>query len=328
MIVKSFELQKINFNVNKHFLIHGNNKGLIEEIIKETLKPKLTKNYFKYEESEILKNLDSFRKDIFNQSFFENEKLIIIYRASDKIINIIEEIISENIDDLCIILTSNSLDKQSKIRKYFEKEKKTVCIPVYEDNLQTLSNIVIKFTRQKNINISQQIINIIVERAAGDRINLKNELEKIENFSINKKTINIQDILKITNLSENYNISDLVDSCLSKNNTKIIKILNENNFNSEDCIVILRTFLIKLKRLIKIHEDLNSNRKNIDVAISSFKPPIFWKDKDIVKQQVKSLSYSEAKNLITKTNEIELLVKKRPHSSLSVTTDFVIGHIL
>ena len=74
--------------------------------------------------------------------------------------------------------------------------------------------------RDKNINISQQLINIIIERAKGDRINLKNELQKIESFSEKKKKENIKEILKITNLSENYEKSDLIDNCLSKNKKK------------------------------------------------------------------------------------------------------------
>ncbi len=326
MIIKSFELKKKQLEGVNFFLIHGNNKGLIEGIIKETLGPNLPKNQFKYEENDILKNLDSFNENIFNQSFFENEKLVIINRVSDKILGIIESIVSKNIEDLYIILSSGPLDKKSKLRKFFEKEKETVCIPVYEDNLQTLSSIVQNFMRKRNINVSQHVINIISERAAGDRINLKNELEKIENFTLNKKKIDTNDILKITNLSENYSISELVDSCLSKNQTKITKILNENTFNSEDCIKILRTFLIKLKRLIRLHEELKSNNQNIDLTVSSFKPPIFWKDKETVKKQITSFNFKRTKNLITKTNEIELLIKKNPQYSINFTTNFIISH--
>ena len=325
MIVKNFELRKHNLKNINFFLIYGNNKGLIDEIVQETLIPNLSKNVFKYEETEILKDINNFEQNILNKSFFENEKLIIVNRVSDKLLNVIENIFSKNIDDLHFILLSGPLDKKSKIRKFFEKEKQYICVPVYEDNLQTLSSIVLNFMREKGISISQQIVNIIVERAAGDRSNLKNELKKIENYSLNKKKISITDILKITNLSQNYSISELVDNCLSKNKTKMIKILNENNFNPEECIIILRTFLIKLKRLIKLHDELNTNNKNIDTAISSFKPPIFWKDKEIVKQQIKCLNYDETRRLIVKTNEVELIIKKNPQSSLNVTTDFVIS---
>ena len=325
MIVKNFELRKHNLKNINFFLIYGDNKGLIDEIVQETLIPNLPKSVFKYEETEILKDINNFEQSILNKSFFENEKLIIVNRVSDKLLNIIENIFSKNIDDLHFILLSGPLDKKSKIRKFFEKEKQYICVPVYEDNLQTLSSIVLNFMREKGINISQQIVNIIVERAAGDRSNLKNELKKIENYTLNKKKISITDILKITNLSQNYSISELVDNCLSKNKTKMIKILNENNFNPEECIIILRTFLIKLKRLIKLHDELNTNNKNIDTAISSFKPPIFWKDKEIVKQQIKCLNYDETRRLIVKTNEVELIIKKNPQSSLNVTTDFVIS---
>ena len=325
MIVKNFELRKHNLKNINFFLIYGDNKGLIDEIVQETLIPNLPKSVFKYEETEILKDINNFEQSILNKSFFENEKLIIVNRVSDKLLNIIENIFSKNIVDLHFILLSGPLDKKSKIRKFFEKEKQYICVPVYEDNLQTLSSIVLNFMREKGINISQQIVNIIVERAAGDRSNLKNELKKIENYSLNKKKISITDILKITNLSQNYSISELVDNCLSKNKTKMIKILNENNFNPEECIIILRTFLIKLKRLIKLHDELNTNNKNIDTAISSFKPPIFWKDKEIVKQQIKCFNYNETRQLILKTNEVELIIKKNPQSSLNVTTDFVIS---
>ena len=325
MIVKNFELQKQNLKNFKFYLIYGSNEGLINEIIKEILAPNLSKNKFKYDEIEILKDLDIFEQSIYNKSFFDNEKLIIINKVSDRILNVIEEIASKNINDLYFILLSGPLDKKSKIRKYFETDNQSLCVPVYEDNSQTLSGIVLKFMREKHINISQQVVNIIVERVAGDRNNLKNELDKIENYILNKKTIDIADVLKISNLSENYSISELVDNCLSKNKNKIIKILNENNFTSDDCIVILRTFLIKLKRLIRLHQELYSNNNNVDGTISSFKPPIFWKDKEIVKKQIRSFNYEETKKLIFKTNEIELTVKKNPQSSLNITTDFVIN---
>ena len=326
MIIKNFDLNIKNLKNNKYFLVYGNNTGLIKEIIEDKLEKGLTKNVFKYEETEILKDLDGFNQTVSNQSFFETEKLIIISRVTDKIFDAIEDIVSKNFEDLYLILQSGPLDKKSNLRKFFEKEKKTIAIPVYEDNLQTLSGIVSKFMRNKNVNISQQTVNIIVERASGDRININNELDKIENYILSKKNVSTEDILRITNLSENYSISELVDSCLSKNKKKILKILNENNFNSEDCIIILRTFLIKLKRLIRLHEEFETNNRNIDLVLSSFKPPIFWKDKEIVKQQIKSYNYKKAKNLVIKTNEIELLIKKNPHASLNLTTDFMISY--
>ena len=189
MIVKHFELDKKKLINNKYFLIYGNNKGLVEEITQEILLPNLPKEHFRYEEIEILKNLENFKTIIFNKSFFENEKLIIISRVTDKILSTIENIISVDLNDLSLILLSETLDKKSKIRKYFERETKTICVPVYDDNFQTLSTMVSKFMKEKNINISREMINIIVDRAAGDRINLKNELKKIESFAIKKKKL-------------------------------------------------------------------------------------------------------------------------------------------
>ena len=254
MILKHFELSKNRIQNFKFFLLYGNNTGHINEIINNVLKPLLPKNVYKYEDTEVIKDPQILREKLFNKSFFDNEKLIIISRVSDKLYKIIDEIISENIEDIFLILISGILEKKSKLRKLFENNKQCICIPFYEENLVTLGGIAQKFMKEKKINVSQEMINIIVDRAKGDRINLRNELNKIESYALNKKSINKIDILKITNLSENYNISELVDSCLSKNKSKITKILNENNFSSDECILIIRTFLSKLKRLLILYK--------------------------------------------------------------------------
>ena len=322
MIIKSFELDKIKIK-NNFFLFYGENEGLKNEIIKNKFQIKYKESTYNYDENEILINKENFFNNILSKSFFENEKLIIISRATDKIQNIIEELIEKQIKDLVIILNAKTLEKKSKIRSLFEKNKETVCVPFYEDSSQTLSAIVNNFFRTSKIPISQQTVNLIVQRARGDRLNLNNELEKIKNYTATKKKIEIIDILKLTNLAENYNVSELVDSCLSKNKKKTINILNENNYTLEDCILIIRTFLIKSKRLIKLSKDFKRT-KNIDATILSSKPPIFWKEKDIVKQQISSWSIDDAEKLVYQINEVELLIKKYNNNSISILFDFII----
>ena len=323
MIIKPLELLKTNLKDINFLLLYGSNEGHKKEIIEEKFKKFYTDNIYTYDENEIIKNEEKFFNNILSKSFFENEKLIIISSATDKITNIITEIIEKGIEDLVFILNSGILEKKSKLRSTFEKNKETICVPFYEDNHQTLSEMVNKFFRTNKITISQQLINLIVQRSRGDRQNLRNELQKIENFTKNKSKINPEDLLKLTNLAENYSVSELVDSCLAKNKRRTINILNENNYSLEDCILIIRTFLIKSKRLLKLINEIKSN-KNIDSVISLFKPPIFWKDKEIIKQQIKSWSYENAQNLLYKINETELLMKKNSNSSVNILSDFII----
>ena len=323
MIIKSFEIEKIKTEDKNFFLFYGENQGHKNQIIEDKFKKRYKENTYYYDESEILNNENNFFNNILSKSFFENEKLIIINRATDKIKNILEEIIEKEIQDLVIVLNANTLEKKSKIRSLFEKSKDTVCVPFYEDNNQTLSAIVNNFFREKKIPISQQAVNLIVQRARGDRQNIKNELGKLASFIKNKNKIQIQDLLKLTNLAENYNVSELIDSCLSKNKKRSINILNENNYTLEDCILIIRTFLIKTKRLIKLSKEFRET-KNLDTTISGFKPPIFWKEKDVVKQQIKSWSYKDAENLMYEINTIELLIKKYSNNSINILSDFII----
>ena len=325
MILKSFELTKIRLNNYKFYLFYGDNEGLKEEDIKSLFEKNYQDRIHRYEEKEILDNINNFFNSILTKSFFDNEKLIIINRATDKIRTILEDLMEKNPEDIQIILNSKNLEKKSALRKLFEKEKSTVCVPFYEDNNQTLNSIISLFFRNKKIPISQQLINVLIERSRGDRKNLNNELKKIENFSFNKKNLNIEEIIKLTNLAENYSASELVDHSLAKNTRKTVTILSENNYSEEDNIIIIRTLLGKLKRLVKIYE-LVDEKNNIEQAISACKPPIFWKDKPLVTQQIQSWNKNLLKDLIYKTNEIELLVKKNSILAKNILADFIINN--
>ena len=325
MILKSFELNKLKLSNHNFYLFYGNNEGLKEETIKSFFEKNYQDKIYRYEEKEILDNIGDFFNSVLTKSFFDNEKLIIINRATDKAKVVIEELIEKNPKDIRFVLNSKNLEKKSNLRKLFEKEKTIIAIPFYEDNNQTLNSIVSQFFRNKKIPISQQLINILIGRSRGDRKNLNNELQKIESFSLNKKNMTSQAIIKLTNLADNYSASELIDHSLAKNTRKTVNILNENNFSDEDSIIIIRTLLTKLKRLVKIHE-LIDEKNSIDQAVTSFKPTIFWKDKPLVTQQIRSWNKNLLKDLIYKTNEIELLVKKNSVLAKKILSDFIINN--
>jgi DNA polymerase III subunit delta len=325
MILKSFELSKIKLNNFKFYLFYGDNEGLKDESIKNFFEKNYQDKIHRYEEKEVLDNIDGFFNSVLTKSFFDNEKLIIINRASDKIKETLENLIEKNPKDIQIVLNSKNLEKKSTLRKIFEKGKSIICVPFYEDNNQTLNSIISLFFRNKKIPISQQLINVLIERSKGDRKNLNNELKKIESFSLNKKNLNLEEITKLTNLADNYSASELVDHSLAKNTRKTVTILNENNYSDEDNIIIIRTLLAKLKRLVKIYELINE-KNNIEQAISTIKPAIFWKDKTLVTQQIRSWEKDHLKNLIYKTNKIELLIKKNSSVAKNILSDFIINN--
>ena len=323
MIIKNFELEKLKSTKVNKILFYGENEGYKNQIINNFFIKKFSENFEKYEENQILNNYEDFFSSLLNKSFFEKDKLLIINRASDKILKLVEEISSKNIDDVTLVINSGTLEKKSKLRKFFEKEINTICVPFYNDENKTLNSLAYNFLNNKKISLSQEMINIIVERSSGDRQNLYNELIKLENYQKKGQKITIEHILKISNLAQNYSVSELVNNCLSKNLKKTINILNENNYSSDDCILILRTLLSKSKRLLKIKESINNNM-TIDQAISYFKPPIFWKDKEFIKKQISAWTLKNIQKLIYKINNIEFLSKKNNISSLFIVSDFIL----
>ena len=325
MIYKSFELKKISKN-KVFYLLYGKNEGLKSECIDEILK-KNNGKVFNYDEIQIKDKIESFYENILSNSLFESYKIIIINRASDKIFDIIHDLVERDIINIKIIINAGILETKSKLRSFFEKNKNLICIPTYPDNNDTLARLATTIFRKENISISQQNINLIVEKSNGDRKNLKIEIEKIKNFGKAKKRISTKEILKLINLSENYELSELIDNSLAKNKNKIINILNENNYNIEDCIVILRTFLSKAKRIHKLAIELEKNH-DINKTINTAKPPIFWKDKEIVKVQLKKWKSKKIKELINKINDVELKIKKNYNNSILIVTNFILEESL
>ena len=319
MIIKYSEIKKINDN--NFFLFYGKNDGLKDEIIKSLVGK--NKNVLYYEEKEILDHKDKFVESILTNSLFDNEKIIIIKRASDKILSLMEIISERKFQNISIILTAENLEKKSKLRIFFEKSKKLICIPFYPDNEYTLVKLTNDLLNKSNIKLSSSNINFIINKSQNDRHNLKNNLLKLEHYTFNKKKIN-QDVLsKLMNLGEEENISKLTNYCLAKNHKRTINILNENNYSNEDSVIIIRTLLNQSKKILKLVEKYEST-KNMELTISSSKPPIFWKDKEITIQQIKMWSLKDIKNLIYKINELEIKIKKNLQISLKLITNFLV----
>ena len=320
MIVKHFQFNNDIFKKNNMFLFYGDNEGLKNELIE---KLKQNEEVLTYDEKEILDNENNFIEDVLSKSLFEEKKIIIIKRVTDKIVKIIEILREKEIEDIKFVINSHNLEKKSKLRNLFEKEKLFICVPFYPDNDQTLIRLATEFLKKRKITLSPSNINLIISKSNNDRENLLNELNKIEYYSKNGKKITENEISKLTNLSENHSVSELVDNCLVMNTRKIINILNGNNFNHEDCIIIIRTLLNKSKKILNLSYDYQDNN-NIDLTISTAKPPIFWKDKEIVKQQIYKWKPDNIKELIFKINEIELLIKKNLSNSVNIVTDFLL----
>ena len=325
MILKSYEINKIDLNKNKIILLYGKNDGFKNEATKLIIKKK-DSSLHNFDEKDILENITSFVESIRSKSLFEEERIILIKRSTDKSLQIIQEIENKNLGDLIIIFNADILDKKSKLRSYFEKNIKYLCVPFYPDNEQTLLTLTHNFLREKKISLSPSNINLLIRRSSGNRETLFNELFKIESFAMTRKKLSYDDIIKLTNLAEDHSVSELIDNCLAKNTKKTINILNENSFNNEDCFLITRIFLNKSKKILELSQEFQSN-KNLELTISKSRPPIFWKDKEITKQQISKWNPENIKTLIYRLNEIEQTIKKNVNSSKYLITNFILEQL-
>jgi DNA polymerase-3 subunit delta len=326
MIVKLIEIKKKVKKINNFFLLYGGNEGLIEETIKKVFSNDTSKKIHKYNENEILENTNNFESLIFNKSFFDENKLIIVNGSTDKILPLIKDMLEKKPEDVDIILKSKALEKKSKLRTYFEKNNYVNIVAFYDDNRQTLLTQTENYFKNQKIKISHESLNLLIERSRGNRIILNNEIEKIINYSASKKNLKLEDLIKITNLAEDYDTGEIVNQYLLKNRKKITTLINENSFSPTDNILLLKTFLYKLKRLKKIKLESN-DKKNLDNILLYFKPPIFWKEKEIIKQQLKCWTLNQINLKIKKINYLELLIKKNSEISTEIINNFVLDNL-
>ena len=326
MIIKTYEINKVDINHKKFFLLYGKNEGLKKEIIFKITSKNKNCEIQKFNEKELIENQDLVISEILSGSLFSDKKIIIINQATDKILKNIENIYDKKIDGLVVIINSETLEKKSKLRNFFEKQKEFICIPFYPDTTQSLLLLTNNFFKEKKISMSQSNINLIINKCNGDREFLENELKKIELFLYQKKNIETYQLSKLINLIENYSISELVDNCMIKNSQKVSQILNDNNYNNEDCVVIIRTFLAKTKKILKLVDNYEKNN-NLEKTILEAKPPIFWKDVDTVKTQIKKWKPQMLKKLILNIYNIELMLKKNSQSSLIILMNFIFEQI-
>ena len=327
MIYKSYEINKnkTNFLNYNFFLLYGENIGLkkdFREIFKNELKKKNNNlENLSFYENEITDNGEDFYNSIYSGSLFGDKKLITIFDSSDKIFKEVSDIYEKHSKDVFLIILSNVLDKKSKLRNFFEKSKETVCIPCYPDTERDLESIATTELKKNNITLSRETINLLVEKSNSDRNNLRNEIEKIISYSLNKKKINFEEINSLINLSGDFKSDALINECLSGDILQYKKIISEQYLSAINQILLLRMLSNKVYCLLKIKEQENSSN-NVDNLINTFKPPIFWKDKPIVKKQLSIWKLDDLKEMIGNINNIELLCKKNPQISNSIFFNF------
>jgi len=327
MIIKSYEIKKNKSNILKNnlFLLYGENFGLkkdIKNFITSELKNKNNDlEILSIYENEIINNRDNFFNSVYSGSLFSKKKIITINETTDKIIDIIKYVSEKFSEDIYLIFISGILDKKSKIRTLFEKEIKLTCIACYLDNEKDLATIAQLELKKNNITLSRESINLLIEKSNADRNNLRNEIEKIIAYSHNKEKIEVDEIKTLINFSGDYKSDIFVNECLCGNISQYKKIISEFYVNAINQILLLRILSNKIHRLLKIKEETDKSY-NLDALLNTCKPPIFWKEKPIIKKQLAIWKLKDLKEIIGDINKTEILCKKNPNISASIFLKF------
>ena len=324
MIIKSYEIIKnyqkfSNYNL---FLLYGENEGLKSDI-SVSIKKLSDKNaeFLSMYEAEILANEENLYNSIYSGSLFSSTKVITIKSGSDKLLKNLTNILEKIPQNITLIVFSGILEKKSKLRSMFEKKDNTICVPCYLDDERDLYTIALSEFKKNKISVSRESLNLLVEKSNNDRENLKNEIEKVILFSFYNKKIEIDELRNIINFSGEYKSDIFINECLCGNILQFKKMLSEFYTGTINQIFLLRILSNKVQRLINLKEK-SSGKNNLETVINSAKPPIFWKEKNIVKKQLTLWKSIELKKIIAEINQTELLCKQKPQISKIIFFDF------
>tara|TARA_E500000178_G_scaffold83226_1_gene81504 strand:+ start:3377 stop:4366 length:990 start_codon:yes stop_codon:yes gene_type:complete len=305
MIYKSHILEEdINQLSNNITLFYGENFGLINEFKEKIQEINKDKKIIKVNQENILKDQNIIFNEIRNISLFDEKKIIFIYGANDKILNIIEEI-KPSIDKNEIFIFGSILDKKSKLRYQFEKSKEYNIVACYKDNEVNLRRLITnKFKGFSGV--SSEVISALLENSGLDRMKLNNEIEKIKIFFIDKK-ISFNLLEKILNLKTEEDFDLIKDFALKGDNKMTNKLLNVTVLENEKILFYLNIINQRLNRLKEIK--IVSKGKNISNFMSSLRPPIFWKDKPNFIKQEKLWDNKKLSLALNQTYNLELNIK-------------------
>ena len=315
MIFKSYlvENNKKFLLEKKSLLFYGENLGLkkhFQTIIK-ILNP--GSGLLKFTQDEVIKNINTLNNEINNLSLFENKKIIFIDNCNDKIYPYLENSLNNKLN-VQLIIFSDTLDKKSKLRKYYETSKVYGIVPCYPDNEISLKKLILERLSGYQ-GLSPENVNLILESSGLDRIKLENELSKITTYFDGKIIMNDQ-LIKLLNIVENENFNLLRDEALIGNKIKINKLLSDTSLLTEKNIFYLAVIN---QRLSKLSEILNiSKTSKIEEAINLVRPPVFWKDKQIFIAQAKKWTIDKINKILKKTYKIEILAKS--NSDINIKT--------
>jgi len=313
VILKSYIVEE-NLEVLDNYqatLIYGENDGIKDDIKQEVSIQKKDFEILNFFEEEILRNKNIIYQNIINESLFSDKKIIFIHEASDKIFDQISECLKKENNSVKILIFSGILEKRSKLRSLFEKNKNVAIFPCYKDNERTLINYVNNQLKEFK-GLSGEIINLIISNSNLDRKIIKNELIKIKTFFLTKK-INKEQIVEILNIKSDTSFDEIRDNALKGEKIKINKLLCEIELLNEDTFFYLNNLNYRVMKLQEIIKISGNNKNKYEETLNGLKPAIFWKDKPVIIQQLKKWSYETLTQLATKIGETELLMKKNSY---------------
>ena len=137
---------------------------------------------------------------------------------------------------------------------------------------------------------------------------IKDEIIKIKNFFINKE-IKKKEILEILNIKTDSGFDEIRDKALIGDKTKINKLLSETEILNDDAFFYLNSLNYRIMRLHEIRK-ISANNNDQEQILETLRPPIFWKDKPVILQQLKRWSQKKLEEILVKIGETEILMKK------------------
>ena len=306
MIIKSFSInyEKL-FSDYKINLIYGENFHLKTEILNK-LTQIFKKNEFKtkfIKEDELLKDIEILDNYLNQDSLFGEKEILVIQEASDKLLDYIN--FSEI--DKKLILVTNNLTKKSSLRNKAEKEKIISCIACYEDDEKTLQSLLRNGLTKLGIKVPYEAIDQLFNINKLNRNDINSGLEKLELITKDKK-LDSETFSSLFNTTSSFDAFEISNALLSGDKKALNKILSSFYHFSINFNEVLGPLKYKINKLIDIYE-YNENETKIAVLVDTYKPPIFWKEKGIIRTQLSKWNKNELDTLLDKINEIEILCK-------------------
>ncbi|MGY8985081.1 MAG: DNA polymerase III subunit delta [Sphingomonadales bacterium] len=329
---RAFEVKGHLTKLNDQYsgvLIYGPDEGLVRErahriskqVVEDLSDPF---NVVRPSLSQVIEEPSILLDELLSLSMVGGRRLVRLDGAEDKAYQGLEQALSgipKDGEKNLLVVTAGNLKPSSKIRKLFEGLEIAVTIACYADSSKDVEELIIEVLGANNLKADPQAISFLLNNLGSDRLISRSELEKIVLYAGDRidRVIKLEDVITLIGDSATLTLNDIASATTGGDLKRLDQLLERAQSQGENAIAIIRALSRRLQQFHLVKGLIEAGQP-IDSAIGKLRPPLFFKEKDIFRNQLFLWSSQKLGKALLLLSDAELGCKTTGNPDTAITS--------